>query len=176
MTLTKSKGATLAVSLVMLTAVTFVAVLALQRSTLQTKMVANTQHSQQAFSIASSELAGNYDLIETSKLGTERLAAAMNNVAKADGVAQRDQDTGEFLFWPLPVPAMSIYGGTKIRISTSLHYISGRGITINRTLSGDSSQNQYTAYHFRLRSTATATENIKSEQVMGIRFLAAQGQ
>lgn len=180
MTLTKSKGATLAVSLVMLTAVTFVAVLGLQRSTLQTRMVANTQHSQQAFNIASSELEGNYTEFEFSQLGTEKLVQAMNSVEKekVDGKdkAIRDENTGEFNFLPHPLDPMSTYNDSKATITTKLEYISGRAITVNRTLSGDSSQSQFTAHHFVLSSEAKASDNIKSSQELALQFLASRGQ
>ena len=56
-----NKGSVLALSLVILTAITLVSITAMQRSGLQGKMVGNIQHKEQAFHAANSQLEEIFD-------------------------------------------------------------------------------------------------------------------
>ncbi|CCK74765.1 MAG: hypothetical protein KBT75_00755 [Oleispira antarctica] len=52
----KEKGSALIISLVLLTAITLISITSLQRTNLQTRIVANIQHTESGFNIVSSEL------------------------------------------------------------------------------------------------------------------------
>lgn len=55
-TVHKEKGSVLIISLVLLTAITLISITSLQRTSLQTRIVANFQHSESGFHIANAEL------------------------------------------------------------------------------------------------------------------------
>lgn len=79
MNLKTQTGAVLATSLVLLTAITLLAVMGMQRSGLQTKIVANLQHHETAFHAAQSLLEDAYGKILSSD--TQVLSNAMDDQA-----------------------------------------------------------------------------------------------
>lgn len=68
-------GAVLAISLVLLTAITFLSMMGMQRSGLQTKIVANIQHQESVFNAALDVAEGSYRVFQESD--TQALSDAM---------------------------------------------------------------------------------------------------
>lgn len=82
----KQSGSALAISLVILTAITLISITSLQRSGLQTKIVANIQHQEQLFNISHSEQEFWFSALQDSISGDNLLALALKEfVVDADG-------------------------------------------------------------------------------------------
>ena len=176
MNLTTSKGATLAVSLVMLTSVTLLALVSLQRSALQSKMVSNFQIKQTAYDIAYSEVEAKFQDSASQNSDNQNMLAALNSVQLGDnGVAQRDPVTNAPLTVPVNLAAESRYGHPNMAIATNLRY-TGTPTSLNHTLSGDSSKGEFTEYQFRIESQVNATNNIGSHQAFGFSYKVASGR
>jgi hypothetical protein len=73
----KQSGSVLAISLVLLTAITLISITSMQRSGLQTKIVANIQHHEQLFTTAQSDQEFWYSELKTSDIGDDLLAEAL---------------------------------------------------------------------------------------------------
>ncbi len=77
----RQSGSVLAISLVLLTAITLIALMGLQRSGLQSKIIANIQHKERTFNGAYSELECTLDLFRIdSQLLSDAKDAAGNNI------------------------------------------------------------------------------------------------
>lgn len=74
---THQSGSVLAISLVLLTAITLIALMGLQRSGLQTKIVANSQHRETVYNAALSDIDETYSQIQAGN--TQELSNAMDN-------------------------------------------------------------------------------------------------
>jgi hypothetical protein len=72
-------GSVLAISLVILTAITLISITSLQRSGLQTKIASNTQHNEQLFTTSQSEQEFWFAALQRHEPGDEILAAALKN-------------------------------------------------------------------------------------------------
>jgi hypothetical protein len=83
--LTANKGSALAISLVILTAITLISVTALQRSGLQGRMVGNVQHQEQGFHAANGELEEIYHFYATQASATQALSNPLNSYDVTDG-------------------------------------------------------------------------------------------
>jgi hypothetical protein len=83
--LTANKGSALAISLVILTAITLISVTALQRSGLQGRMVGNIQHQEQGFHAANGELEEIYHFYATQASATQALSNPLNSFDITDG-------------------------------------------------------------------------------------------
>jgi hypothetical protein len=84
-------GSVLAISLVLLTAITLIAIMGMQRAGLQTKIVANIQHKEVAFNTAIGDIDKVYQDIQEGD--TQTLSDAMNsplNVATASSGINRN--------------------------------------------------------------------------------------
>lgn len=83
-------GSALAISLVMLTAITLVAMMSLQRSGLQTKIVANIQHEEAVFLAALNEQEFWLNLYSDPAQGKQRLFEIINDFTlDNDGIVQQ---------------------------------------------------------------------------------------
>lgn len=92
---TTNKGSVLAISLVILTAITLVSITAMQRSGLQGKMVVNIQHKEKAFHAANSELEEIFEFYLTQGSARKALAGPINTYTVTDGIRVYTQvDTG----------------------------------------------------------------------------------
>jgi type IV pilus assembly PilX-like protein len=80
-----NKGSALAISLVILTAITLISISALQRSGIQGRMVGNIQHQEQGFHAANGELEEIYQFYATQTSATIALANPMNNFDMING-------------------------------------------------------------------------------------------
>jgi hypothetical protein len=83
--LTMNKGSALAISLVILTAITLISVTALQRSGLQGRMVGNIQHQEQGFHATNGELEEIYHFYATQASATQALSNPLNSFDITDG-------------------------------------------------------------------------------------------
>ena len=72
-------GSVLAISLVILTAITLISITTLQRSGLQSKITANTQHHEQLFTSSQNEQEFWYSVLQSHDPGDEILGAALKN-------------------------------------------------------------------------------------------------
>ena len=90
-----NKGSVLAISLVILTAITLVSISAMQRSGLQGRMVGSLQHNQIAFHIANSELEEIYDFYSSQASATEALSASLNEFTITD--EEQKDDSGNVI-------------------------------------------------------------------------------
>jgi len=75
----KSKGSTLAISLVILTAITLVATSSMQRSGLQTRMVTNIQHSEMLFNTAMNDQEYWFSELRDSESGDSLLSEPLSS-------------------------------------------------------------------------------------------------
>lgn len=75
----KEKGSVLVISLVLLTAITLISITSLQRTNLQTRIIANVQHSEKGFQIANSELDEIYLTYISNSASTQDLSKALDN-------------------------------------------------------------------------------------------------
>ena len=92
---TTNKGSVLAISLVILTAITLVSITAMQRSGLQGKMVVNILHKEKAFHAANSELEEIYEFYLTQGSARKALAVPINAYDIVDGLrVYTEVDTG----------------------------------------------------------------------------------
>lgn len=90
-----NKGSVLAISLVILTAITLVSITAMQRSGLQGKMVVNIQHKEKAFHAANSELEEIFEFYLTQGSARKALAVPINTFTIVDQLRVYTQvDTG----------------------------------------------------------------------------------
>ncbi len=74
-----NKGSALAISLVILTAITLISVSSLQRSGIQGRMVGNIQHQEQGFHAANGELEEIYRFYATQASATQALSSPLNS-------------------------------------------------------------------------------------------------
>lgn len=169
-----SKGAALIVSLVMLTAVTFLAVVSLQRSTLQVRMVGNTQLKEQTFHTSMSELKAKYELWGLGASKTQALADSMTSVITENDIAVLDEDDKP-TYLALAVDPEIEYYDRGMDISTSITYI-GSGSRFFNTLTGDSSVEKFVQHRFVINSKAAMSAAINSSQLLGISYRASTGQ
>ncbi len=77
----RQAGSVLAISLVLLTAITLIALMGLQRSGMQTKIIANIQHKARVFNTSYSEVECSYDLFQddTQELSDAKDKAGANH-------------------------------------------------------------------------------------------------
>lgn len=78
-TYTNNKGSILAISLVLLTSITLIAIFSIQRSGLQSKIVANIQHVEMLFNTALNDQNYWFSLLQQDESGDEILAAPLSS-------------------------------------------------------------------------------------------------
>ncbi|MFT4530156.1 MAG: Tfp pilus assembly protein PilX [Gammaproteobacteria bacterium] len=189
----RENGAALIVSLIMLTAVTYLAVVSLQRSTLQVRMVGNSQLKQTSFIAASSELQTIYTDIRDKEDGTQILSDALKTfdvlasetLTTLSDIAASQGIKGVGVTQVQKEPTLN-YTESAVT-TTSRHYdtmgISNNDITSSVLYSGSDAPNSYAfagdstvgtfiVYSYKIDSEAEATENIASSQSMGIEYTA----
>ena len=166
MNLTTSRGAAMAVTLVLLTGVTLLALVALQRSTLQTKMVANYQIEQATHDFAMNEVESIFEAIASANSNNQLVLNALNSVQMDGDEAARDED-GRPIMLPVTIGAQSDYGRPEISVATTLQY-TGSPTNLNWTLAGDNSSGEFSEYQFEIKSAATAPSGVSSRQTFGL--------
>lgn len=194
-----NKGSVLAISLVILTAITLVSVTAMQRSGLQGRMTGSLQHNKIAFNTANSELEEIYDFYSSQASATEALASALNEFTIVD--EEQKDDAGEVIknesgdavtkevqaFDPIIAGHTSTYsnynpyssGSNGINQAVRLDLAS----TVQHTGSRNSLVEGFTIgafVEYGFVATATASEpviagRLLSSQAMGIKYIAPAG-
>jgi hypothetical protein len=155
----RQSGSVLAISLVLLTAITLVALMGLQRSGLQTKIIANLQHNENVFNIALSEVEFTYNHVQQDD--TQILSDAFEN-----------PDT------PMPFDTGIDYN-PLILVNTSVEYQSNgntMGLPNTSRLRDQTSRGRNGAgiENFRIASTAATPSRISSTQLIGLTFLTPE--
>jgi len=186
------RGVALVVSLIMLTAVTYLAVVSLQRSSLQVRMVGNSQLKQTSFIAAQSELSTIFGDIRDSDNGTQILNDAMQSFDVVSqsvvfsqgqdgssgisgvGISNTVQEEAELAYKELAADVSSrdysAMGMETQDIKTSVLY-TGSSFPEN-TFARDSTVGTFVTYLYRVDSTVAATSQITSSQSLGIEYLA----
>lgn len=167
--LNKQRGSALIISLVILTAITLAAVIAMQRSTLQVRMVGNLQHQQTIFNAAYSNLGGLMEQLRQSGNTTDILNDAVtlyHQDPDADGI--NPFATNYALTAPqLPSNVKSVTNTVK-----SFEPPTGSSAISLKEMEGSSGAT-FVPYYFT--STATADDDaqaVSSTQQIGFYFLA----
>ena len=172
----KQRGAALIVSLVMLTAVTFLAVLSLQSSSTQVKMVSNTAIRESVFQAAISALESAQNEIKTSSTGTNMLAEAMSSVQLLNGEVVLSQDSLMPMYEKTTTDRNYVYSEKSLKpVTLDVQYL-GHGTAMNYTISGDSSIGRFTRHPFEMTSDAQdRAELVRSNQSIGFTFMSTTG-
>lgn len=161
-TLSQQRGSVLITTLVILTAVTTIAVLSMQKSTTNTRMVGNTQLFENSFQIAMSEL--------DSKFEEYRQAAVNPQLQQA--IQARSTNNPLVDVGGTPNPNAALYSQiNSLVIESNLEYKGGIN-NIDHTLSSDNSIGMIKKYTFILSTNARINNaNIYSKQEKEFSFL-----
>lgn len=162
----KQKASALAISLVLLTAITLISITSLQRSGLQTRIVANNQHSEAGFNAANSELEEMFQIYVTDNNAVTALSESMDLIPSI-------QDGKKVYPATTKTGVVSTYQQnnqtrpTAIALSSTIRHIGKSPFTIGY------SQGGFTTYKFEADAIATAPNNGRtlSSQSMGIEFV-----
>jgi hypothetical protein len=162
----KEKGSVLVISLVLLTAITLISITSLQRTNLQTRIIANVQHSESGFNIANSELDEIYLTYISDSASTQDLSDALDNFTldANDDKVFNEQDT-------------SVVSSYTTKMSNEPHSIT---VSSKLTHTGQPpftsgySQGGFSTYRFEVQADADAPSSgyNLSSQVMGIELIA----
>ena len=162
---TQQTGSALVISLVLLTAITLISITSLQRTSLQTRIVANVQHSEAGFHAANSEL----EEMSQSYVGDIDAATILSET-----IDQFTIDAGVKAYTPSDVTGVtSTYQAIAqnnphlVQISSNVRH-SGQA-----PFTSGYSQGGFSTYKFEARTTARAPNNgrILSYQSIGIEFI-----
>ncbi len=148
-------GSALIVSLIMLTSVTFLAVLSLQSSTTQIRIVSNLQIKEDVFHTSKRELATKYDSYRKSANNSDELLSAVSLAGAAHRV-----DTG-----------VVIDSSSYRSISSQVTSQSDIATSMNYNWSEGNSVGYFAPLLFEIHSTTVdKSDRFKSEQVLGFMF------
>ncbi|MEQ3693566.1 MAG: pilus assembly PilX N-terminal domain-containing protein [Thalassolituus sp.] len=159
----KQRGSALVVSLVMLTSVTFLAVLSLQGSTTEIRIVANMQIKQEMFYTTERELSAKFNRYKETKANSQELKDAKPLSTNAL-IADQFKD----------VRTEITVDATKIDSAKSkLRYINIATSTVNNNLIVGSSLGSFAIAPFEIiAETTDLSKRFKSEQLTGFSYLA----
>lgn len=172
---THQSGSVLAISLVLLTAITLVAIMGLQRSGLQTKIVANVQHREVVFNGARNLLVDAYGSFQTSD--TQLLSDAIDKQKKhqyqtsigatTDGPTKKVDDLG--------TPLNENITSKKV----SVLYKSNNNGLENPNTSGlrnnfSRGKNGMGVAKFELAANVTLPNDIHSDQLLGFHLITPE--
>jgi hypothetical protein len=190
-----NKGSVLAISLVILTAITLVSLTAMQRSGLQGKMVGSLQHNKNAFHTTESELEAIYDFYSSQGSATKALSDSLNAFTVGD-IEQKD-DSGNIIkddsgntvtkeeqeFYDTSTnhtSAYSTYKPTGSKTYPRLNLTSKILHTgVRNTLVEGFSTDSFVEYSFITTTISTEPNTIDgrelSSQTLGIKYIAPAG-
>lgn len=177
MNYTDSKGTTLVISMILLTTITFLAMLGMQQSSVQLRMINNTQIAEVIFQVSMSELESKYEKISSDSSETSMLAQAINSVLQQEEEAVIDPDTLLPIYEAISVtPEANYYDTYQYNTDTQVQY-QGNGNNLNYSLSVGSSVGRFTSHPFHISSNSTdQSERFNSTQTMGMTFIASTGR
>ncbi|MDF1762265.1 MAG: pilus assembly PilX N-terminal domain-containing protein [Oleibacter sp.] len=170
------RGIALITSLVLLTSVTYLAILGLQGSTLQAKMVTNTQLQSNAFIVSQSELEAHYALSRTQE-GLSLFDQAMSDLKRNESNEIEYDGEGNVEFQPIGSNLQDSRGGDYLsmkidstEITTEITSLS-KGAIVRNAFSGDSSIGQFSTEAFNINTVTNASADISSSQSVGITLI-----
>lgn len=157
------RGSALIVSLIMLTSVTFLAILSLQGSTTEIRIVSNMQIKEEMFFTTERELSAKFNRYKHSKGNSIELQDVMELSANADLADQFKE-----------VPTDIIIDTEKVDSSKSkIRYINIASATVDNTLFAGSSLGSFSLKPYEVTSeTIDSSKRFKSEQLSGFSYLA----
>jgi Tfp pilus assembly protein PilX len=162
---TQQTGSALAISLVLLTAITLISITSLQRTSLQTRIVANVQHSEAGFHAANSELEEMFQSYVEDVNAATILSDRIDKFTLLNGVKT---------YTPTDITGVTSTYHTNaqndphhVQISSNIRH------TGQAPFTSGYSQGGFSTYGFDARTTARAPNNgrILSSQSMGIEFI-----
>ncbi|MEH6450756.1 MAG: pilus assembly PilX N-terminal domain-containing protein [Oleispira sp.] len=173
-----NKGSTLAISLVILTAITLISVSSLQRSGIQGRMVGNIQHQEKGFHAANGELEEIYQFYATQASATSALSAPLNSF---------DIVNGEQIFGTVDPGHESSYNSyspsntghsqfPRLAVTSNIQHTGVRNSLVEGFSVGT-----FAEYGFTVSSQAAspsigiAQGRTLSSQLIGIKFIAPAG-
>lgn len=172
-----NKGSALAISLVILTAITLISISALQRSGIQGRMVGNIQHQEQGFHAANGELEEIYQFYATQTSATIALANPMNNFDMIDGEPVYSEVT------PGHTSTYNNYTGhgsssqkPRLDVTSNIQHTGERNSLVEGFSVGT-----FVEYGFTINSSAAEPSfgvgvgRTLSSQLIGIKFIAPAG-
>lgn len=175
---TKQRGVALVVSLVLLTAVTMTALVSLQGSMLQVRMVTNSQFATSAFVAASTELEANYDEIRDNEQGLQMLSDAVSSISLSAGELVLNSD-GNPEFDSVAATAVvhdyTAMGVDNQNVTSEIVY-KGTGALADNSFAADSTVGTFKVYPFEINASAAVYATIASQQSMGIEYTAPSGK
>jgi Tfp pilus assembly protein PilX len=159
MSFQRQSGSALAISLVILTAITLISITSLQRSGIQTKIVANIQHQQQLFNAANSDQEHWFVQLRNSISGDNLLAQPLS--------AREIDADGTVTYAPVDLGIRHQY--ERINSNTSITYIPTQvgGIA----LASGQEVNDRINFRFNMDTIASARiGNKQNNQQTGVSF------
>ena len=161
----KQAGSALIISLFMLIAVTLLAIISMQSSTLQLKMVSNSQKSKEVFECSISELEANFrESTQNNSAILDTLHDARYNlIIEPDGSETYLETAGTSI---APCPGTS---------TISVLY-TGLAFNPNDTFNDDTSVGTFEYLDFDLRADSSLAGRFSSEQILGIQRIAPKTQ
>lgn len=173
----QQRGSALVISLVVLTAITMGAMVAMQRSTLQTRMIGNMQHQQAIFNATYSNINFFYQNLERPQVATRILGDIINQeLALPEGtvigsVAILPYDRAyESLIRP---PAM---GAGVARVDNELRMLRMTTSGSLKEHAGSSTGTEVPYYFASNARGMDGSNNTRSRQEMGFRYMAPAPQ
>lgn len=159
----KQKASALAISLILLTAITLISISSLQRSGLQTRIVANNQHAEAGFNAANSELEEMFRTYITDNDALSALSESIYSISSTTGANEPTVETG----------VDSTYTATAANRPLAVDLSSSILHTGKSPFTAGYSQGGFATYGFRVSTTASAPNNGRtlSSQSIGIEFI-----
>lgn len=162
---TQQTGSALAISLVLLTAITLVSITALQRTDLQTRIVANSQHAEAAFHAANSELEEMFQVYANDSDAATALSATTDQFTITSGVKTYTEST-----------STGVDSSYDNNANGNPHHIQIASSVIHTgqpAFSAGNSQGSFATYQFKATTIASAPNNgrVLSSQSTGIEFI-----
>lgn len=155
--LTRQRGSALIVSLIMLTAVTFLAIVNLQSSTTQIRIVSNLQTKETVFHTSKRELVSKFVKYRQNGNSSDEMSAAIESWAD-DDIASLSAD-------------VAIDTAVIDSIDTTLQYMNNTPVNFNYGFSSDSSVGHMTRMKFEIATeTMDKTKRFSSSQELGFTF------
>lgn len=155
----QQSGSVLAISLVLLTAITLIAIMGMQRSGLQTKIVANIQHRETVFNAALSDIDEAYSQIQAGN--TQELSNAMDAPQQwinFDTLITRNRHTS------VTTQVQHEWNGNAL----------GNPNTSRLRNTNSRGKNGAGVENFTARTLASLTNNMSSSQQIGISFVTPE--
>lgn len=152
----RQSGSVLAISLVLLTAITLIALMGLQRSGLQTKIVANIQHKERTYHVAYSELECIY----------ESFRIDSQSFSDAKDLAGADLNLGEACTNPLA--PLAIINNLRLVDNGNALGNPNTSMIIDEKSRGSRGAGMH---NFQLETVASLPNDIASNQLYGIPFI-----